>query len=48
MAYFFVFTFSCCIQENRFFRLPEVRDAHPVLPGRDLSVNAASDIADCF
>lgn len=26
----FVFSFSCCTEENRFFRLPEVRDAHPV------------------
>lgn len=30
LAYFFVFSFSCCDQ-NRFFRLPEVRDAHPAL-----------------
>lgn len=30
LALCFVFSFSCCTEENRFFRLPEVRDAHPV------------------
>lgn len=30
LALCFVFGFSCCTEENRFFRLPEVRDAHPV------------------